>query len=164
MTSPVRDDPLGAVRSFARSSPRQTFVLIPILTAIGEVLLRGRPRVRAEWLGLCFAGYALYRAAGAYRSAERAGPAGFASPPERLVTTGPYGWSRNPMYLGHLAFLAGLALATRSQVAVVGLAWQWCRLAERVRMDEERLERVFGDEYRDYVRRVPRWLPLPAEA
>ena len=156
-------DPLALARALGGSSPRQTFVLIPLLTAASELLPRRRPRVRGEWLALCIAGYALYRGAGAYRQAERAGPPGFERAPDRLVTTGPYAWSRNPMYLGHLVFLAGLALATGSPVAVGGLLWQWRRLGHRVRVDEERLERIFGDEYRDYVRRVPRWLPLPAE-
>lgn len=65
------------------------------------------------------------------------------------------------MYLGHLVYLAGLVLATGSPIAVAGLLWQWLRLAARIREDEERLERIFGDEYRDYVRDVPRWLRLP---
>ncbi len=156
-------DPLGAVRWLARSSPRQTFVIIPLLTLLGELVLRRRVSIRAEWLALCAGGYALYAVAGAHRRAERAGPAGFARPPDRLVTSGPYAWSRNPMYLGHRVFLAGLALATGSPVAVAGLMWQWRRLGERVHIDEERLERIFGDEYREYVRRVPRWARLPAE-
>jgi protein-S-isoprenylcysteine O-methyltransferase Ste14 len=62
------------------------------------------------------------------------------------------------MYLGHLLFLAGLALATGSRVALVAFVWQAYRLSDRVAIDEERLERIFGDDYRDYVRRVPRWL------
>ncbi|HEX9436645.1 MAG TPA: isoprenylcysteine carboxylmethyltransferase family protein [Candidatus Limnocylindria bacterium] len=156
----MTNDPVAAVASLARSSPRQTFVLIPLLTLAGE-LLRGRPRVRTEWLAFCVIGYALYRGAGRYRAAKRAGPPGFARPPDRLLTTGPYAASRNPMYLGHLVFLAGLALATGSPVAVAGLLWQWLRLGARVLEDEERLDRIFGDEYRAYVARVPRWVRMP---
>jgi protein-S-isoprenylcysteine O-methyltransferase Ste14 len=154
----MRDRP-PSLADFAGSSPRQSFVIIPLLTLCAE-LLRGRaPRLRLEWLALWVAGYTLYRAAGRYRAVQRAGPPGFSRPPDRLLTTGPYAWSRNPMYLGHLLSLAGLALATGSPVAVAGLLWQWRRLAERVEIDEERLERLFGDEYRDYVGRVPRWVP-----
>jgi protein-S-isoprenylcysteine O-methyltransferase Ste14 len=156
----VSADPLGAVASVARSSPRQTFVLIPLITVAAELLGRRRRRVRSEWLLLCALGYALYRGAGEYRRAERAGPPGFERPPDRLVTTGPYALSRNPMYVWHLLFLSGLALATGSPVAVVGLLWQSRRLASRVAVDEERLERIFGQEYRDYKERVPRWLPV----
>ena len=148
-----------AIASLVSSSPGRSFVLIPLL-AFGSELVRGRGlRVRTEWLALWIAGYALYRGAGSYRMAQGAGSVGFARPPERLVTSGPYAWSRNPMYLGHLTSLAGLALATGSPIAVAGLLWQWRRLAERVAIDEERLERIFGDEYRDYRSRVPRWIP-----
>lgn len=153
----MRTEPACVVASLARSSPRQTFVLIPLLVLAGELLMGRRPRLRAEWLAACAAGYGLYRAAGAYRRAQRAGPPGSARPPDRLLTTGPYAYSRNPMYLGHLVFLAGLALATRSPVAVAGLLWQWRRLDARVIEDEERLERIFGGQYREYRRRVPRW-------
>ena len=152
-------DRAASLTAFAGSSPRQSFVVIPLLTLCAEVLRGRRPRLRAEWLALWIGGYVLYRASGRYRMARGAGSVGFARAPDRLVTTGPYGWSRNPMYLGHLLSLAGLALATGSPVAVVGLLWQWRRLAERVEIDEERLERVFGDEYRDYAGRVPRWVP-----
>lgn len=158
--TPVEADVIDKLASLGRSSPRQTFVLIPLLTAGAELLGR-RPRVRAGWLALVAAGYALYRGAGAYRLAQRAGPPGFATPPTRLVTTGPYAISRNPMYVGHLLFLSGLALATGSPVALGGLVWQLRRLRSRVAIDEERLERIFGDEYRAYIRRVPRWVPLP---
>jgi len=108
------------------------------------------------------AGYALYRAAGAYRSERGGGGPGFSAEPERLVTDGPYGLTRNPMYLGHLVFLSGLVALTRSPVALAGLGLQWQRLAERVRLDERRLADRFGHEYVEYVEHVPRWLPRPA--
>ena len=154
----------AAIRKFASGSPKQSFVIIPLLTLCSE-LLRGRPRWRTGWLALWVAGYALYRLAGRYRIGQGAGSEGFTRPPDRLVTTGPYALTRNPMYLGHLLSLAGLALATGSPVAVAGLLWQWRRLGGRVLIDEERLLRIFGDEYRDYMSRVPRWVPrLSSEA
>lgn len=152
-------EPRAALAQFVSGSPRQSFLIIPALTLFAELLRRRRPRWRTEWLVLWIAGYVLYRGAGNYRMVERAGPPGFTRPPDRLLTTGPYAVTRNPMYLGHLLSLAGLALATGSPVAVGGLLWQWRRLAGRVRIDEERLERIFGDEYRDYLGRVPRWVP-----
>jgi len=80
-----------------------------------------------------------------------------------LVTDGPYGRTRNPMYLGHLLFVVGLAAATCSPLAVLLGARQLARFRERVRVDEGRLERIFGDEYRAYRQRVPRWLPGAAD-
>ncbi len=140
-----------------RSSPRQTFVLFPLLSLGAAALARRRLDLR--WAPLLVIGYALYRGAGMYRDAQGAGSRGFAKPPVRLVTDGVYAHTRNPMYLGHLLFCTGLAAVTRSPVAVLLLLWQYARLSERVLEDEERLARIFGDEYRDYVARVPRWVP-----
>jgi protein-S-isoprenylcysteine O-methyltransferase Ste14 len=156
----VSDDLARAFSKAAGRSPVQTFVLVPVLTLTSELLIHRRVRLRTEWLLLCLAGYGLYRGAGRYRTAQGAGSEGFARPPQRLVTTGPYAVTRNPMYLGHLLFLAGVALATGSPVAVAGLLYQWRRLSRRVAIDEERIERIFGDQFREYRGRVPRWVPL----
>lgn len=155
----MTDDMMQSVEKTVAKSPVQTFVLIPLLTVLGEALVGRRVRLRGEWLLLCLAGYGLYRGAGRYRLAQGAGSEGFTRPPDKLVTSGPYAVTRNPMYLGHLLFLAGVALATGSPVAVAGFVYQWRRMSKRVRIDEERIERIFGDEYRQYTGRVPRWVP-----
>ncbi|HEX9495711.1 MAG TPA: isoprenylcysteine carboxylmethyltransferase family protein, partial [Candidatus Limnocylindria bacterium] len=102
------------------------------------------------------------RGAGAYRGDRGGGGPGFAAGPDRLVTAGPYGVVRNPMYVGHLLFLGGLVALTRSPAALAAVALQWQRFAERVRLDERRLADQFGHEYVEYVEHVPRWLPRPA--
>lgn len=77
---------------------------------------------------------------------------------DRLVTTGPYGMSRNPQIVGAIAFLLGVAMLGRSNGALVvavlyaGVAVMWIRLEERV------LERQYGPAYREYRRRVRRFL------
>jgi protein-S-isoprenylcysteine O-methyltransferase Ste14 len=103
-------------------------------------------------------GWLLYRLAGDYRR-SLAGGRGMATMPWRLVTGGPYAYTRNPMYLGHLVFVAGLVLALRSPVALLLLAERWRRFSARVADDERRLAEAFGPEYEAYVRSVPRWLP-----
>lgn len=80
-------------------------------------------------------------------------------PPDRLVTSGPYALSRNPMYLGHMLFTLGLALVFRSPVGAALVMERARRFQRRVRVDERRLEQIFGDEYRNYSRRVKRWIP-----
>jgi protein-S-isoprenylcysteine O-methyltransferase Ste14 len=147
------------VRRMFGSSPRQTFVLFPLAVLLFDAVVRRRVRLDPRALLLLTAGYGLYRYAGSYRDAQGAGSRGAARPPVRLVTDGPYGLTRNPMYLGHLTFVVGLAAATRSPLAVLLGARQLARFRERVRVDEERLERIFGEEYRAYRARVPRWLP-----
>lgn len=76
-----------------------------------------------------------------------------------LVTDGPFRVSRNPMYLGILLMLAGVA-------ALLGTAGPWLVVPALglvldivfVRREEERMERLFGDAYRSYKRRVRRWI------
>ena len=151
---------IEALRSAWSSSPRRTFVVLPIAAAGFEVL-RGRSPFRGGVLGFAImtAGYVLYRGAGSYREARGEGGPGFSIEPHALVTTGPYAVIRNPMYLGHHIFLAGLIACTRSPVALAGLFIQQSRFGERVRLDERRLADRFGHSYVDYVENVPRWLP-----
>jgi protein-S-isoprenylcysteine O-methyltransferase Ste14 len=81
--------------------------------------------------------------------------------PERLVQEGPYRCTRNPMYGGHLLFLTGLAIASRSPLAAGLLGWHLRWFADRVRKDEKRLQERFGPAYDDYCARTPRWIPRP---
>ena len=81
------------------------------------------------------------------------------TPPERLVTGGPFALCRNPMYLGHIIFLAGLALSLQSWLAAALAAGTAAWFQLRVRRDERRLEQRFGAPYREYVGRVKRWVP-----
>ncbi|MDO8562223.1 MAG: isoprenylcysteine carboxylmethyltransferase family protein, partial [Candidatus Limnocylindria bacterium] len=152
-------DLVAAFRAFVDHSPRQSFVLFP-LGVLAERALRGKLRdLDLRFVPLLAAGYGLYRWGGLHREANRAGTPGFKRMPERLLTDGPYAFTRNPMYLGHLPFLAGLALVTRSPAALAALLWQRARLRGRVAEDESRLATRFGDAYRRYTESVPRWLP-----
>lgn len=79
-----------------------------------------------------------------------------------LVTDGPNAITRNPMYVGMAGVLAAHALwrgGWRTVLPVAGFVAIIDRV--QVRPEEEALRGVFGDEYVDYCRRVPRWLPLP---
>lgn len=80
-------------------------------------------------------------------------------PPERIVEHGPYRYVRNPMYLGHLIFMLGLALTFRSWLAVALLVFHVAWFNRRVIEDEARLEAQFGSVYLDYKARVKRWIP-----
>ena len=65
----------------------------------------------------------------------------------------------NPMYLGHLIFLAGLAFALDSWLAAALFVFHAAWFDRRVRDDEARLIALFGDPYRAYLARVKRWIP-----
>jgi len=146
--------------SWLSSTPRRTFVLWPVvLLGCEAALQRGFPRVELWALPLLVWGVLQYRLVGKYRLREGGGGPGLSVPPERLVTGGPYRWCRNPMYLGHLIFLAGLALALRSWLGAVVFVLHAAWFQRRVRSDEKRLALLFGDPYRDYRVRVKRWIP-----
>jgi hypothetical protein len=151
---------LDQIIGFASRTPNRTFVLYPaIVTVWGILASRGRPRLRWQFAPLLAWGYLQYRRCGQYRRELGGGGPGLQAPPVALVTTGPYAYVRNPMYLGHIIFLVGLALATRSRLAwliAIGTAW-WFN--SRVAGDEVRLQERFGEPYRAYQRRAGRWLP-----
>ena len=75
-----------------------------------------------------------------------------------LVTDGIFGWMRNPMYVGGTLFLAGLAIALASDwmlvLTVVAAAILHFGVVKR---EERYLEAKFGDAYRAYKARVPRY-------
>ena len=79
--------------------------------------------------------------------------------PTALVEGGLYRISRNPMYLGMVLVLAGLALrlGTVSPWLVIPL---FILVIDRrfIRDEEQLMEAQFGDSYRDYRNRVRRWL------
>lgn len=76
-----------------------------------------------------------------------------------LVTTGLHRFSRNPMYLGHSAILAGLALALGNALAFAAVpAYAGYITRFQIRPEERALHARFGEAYAAYLRRVPRWL------
>jgi protein-S-isoprenylcysteine O-methyltransferase Ste14 len=81
--------------------------------------------------------------------------------PAFLMTGGPYAFSRNPMYIGELALWLGLAILYGSPVILAGFV-VWVLAMQRLAVREELgLEAAFGDLYRQYKTRVPRWIGLP---
>lgn len=146
-----------SLRRLFTSTSRRTFVLYPATVAVEQ--LRSRRPLHWRWMPAMAAGYLQYRWAGRYRTAMGGGGPGQGNPPERIVETGVYAWTRNPMYLGHLLFLAGLTLTTRSPLAAAILAVNLPWFHRHARRDEARLAERFGGEYERYRDRVPRWLP-----
>ena len=81
-------------------------------------------------------------------------------PPKRLVISGPYEWVRNPMYVGAGLVLLGEAVfweAPRLLVYLTSFAVATHLFV--VCYEEPALRRKFGEEYRRYCQRVPRWFP-----
>jgi len=149
-----------SVRRWLGSTSNRTFIAWPVALLAAEALLQqGVPVIHWWGLPLLAWGYLQYRLVGNYRARIGGGGPGIAIAPERIVESGPYRWVRNPMYLGHLIFFAGLALTLGSWIALAVLAFHAFWFDRRVREDEGRLEQLFGEPYRAYCRRVKRWIP-----
>lgn len=80
-------------------------------------------------------------------------------PPQALVTTGPFAWTRNPIVLSHALASIGVALLVASPTAVVLVLLLGIPVQFIVRSEERTLEARYGDAYRRYREAVPRWLP-----
>lgn len=81
-------------------------------------------------------------------------------PPRRLVIEGPYRHVRNPMITAVLVVLAGEAVFFWSLPLLIWFALFFVGTYTVFRLFEEpELEQRFGEEYREYKRNVPRWLP-----
>ena len=80
-------------------------------------------------------------------------------PTTAIVATGPYRFTRNPMYVGLAALYLGITLWVDSLWPVLFLPAVLFMIQRFVIAREERyLEAKFGDQYRGYKARVRRWI------
>ncbi|WP_347266337.1 isoprenylcysteine carboxylmethyltransferase family protein [Paracoccus sp. (in: a-proteobacteria)] len=79
--------------------------------------------------------------------------------PEALVTSGPFGYSRNPIYLADLLLFAGLMLASGRIAGLLLVPVLALVLQQRfIRHEEEVIARAFPDAYSSYRQKVRRWI------
>jgi protein-S-isoprenylcysteine O-methyltransferase Ste14 len=92
---------------------------------------------------------------------KHSGTTGFPGDPTRkLVISGPYRWMRNPIYAGDILLLFGVALLTRSLILLLAAFGSIPAFHVVVCFIEEPItERHLGDEYQEYKKNVPRWIP-----
>jgi protein-S-isoprenylcysteine O-methyltransferase Ste14 len=116
--------------------------------------------VLADWLGAIVFALALALLAWAIATIARAGsnvPTN--RPTTTIVDSGPYRFTRNPIYLGMVLGLVGLAIALNSLWLLLMLVpFALVIRYGVVAREEAYLERKFGDVYRCYCARVRRWL------
>ena len=112
------------------------------------------------WLGYALVliglGLTISAASGFMRARTTLDPHGSVS---NIVTSGPYRFSRNPIYLGFVCLMIGFPFIFRtywglilSPLLIVLMNWLV------IRHEEAYLEKKFGDEYTSYKSRVRRWL------
>ncbi|WP_020522491.1 methyltransferase family protein [Catelliglobosispora koreensis] len=92
------------------------------------------------------------------RSWQAAGQVRLANP-GALITSGPYAVSRNPMYIGWSLLQLGIGLASRTTWIVATLPPAALWIHRQVVGEERRLTDAFGDDYTQYRRSTPRYLP-----
>ena len=78
---------------------------------------------------------------------------------EALATSGPYAYTRNPLYLGSLLIGVGFAVAARSWWVGVVLVVMFFAIYLPVIRDEEAFLRQKFPEFEEYARQVPRMFP-----
>jgi len=127
---------------------RTVWVLVPLY------LLLARPTALFIAIGLLFA------VAGGM---TRAWAAGAIRKNKVLSTHGPYAFTRNPLYLGSFLIGLGFAIAAGPDrwwiFTAIFIAFFVLVYFRVMRKEEDRLERLFGQEFRSYAAAVPRFLP-----
>jgi len=83
------------------------------------------------------------------------------TPLDKPVTKGIYHFSRNPMYFGGFLGFIGISIASISWIYLL-LATVWMILQHIVVVSEERFcLKKYGNAYREYMNRTPRWIGIP---
>ena len=83
---------------------------------------------------------------------------GIDSSKTQLVSTGLFGVSRNPIFLGMVGTLLGLLLVLPNALTLTIFALDFALMQIQVRLEEEFLRRSQEGEYEEYANRVRRWL------
>ncbi len=149
-----------AIVKFLKSTPNRSFIIYPITVLLWEYFVRdGKLAIETYYIVLMVWGYGQYRFCGKYRRKIGGGGPGLENPPERLVTSGIYRYTRNPMYLGHIIFLIGLTLTLKSFLAALITLGTAIWFHFRVVGDERRLIDLFGAPYLKYMKQAKRWIP-----
>jgi len=123
--------------------------LLSVMLSWGTRLLLGLELIAAG-VALVYAAQKAFRAAHTHVEPWK--------PSTALVTTGIFAWLRNPMYVGGMAILVGLAVLLASDWMVVMTVLAGLVLHFGVVKREERyLQAKFGEAYRRYCAAVPRY-------
>jgi len=81
-----------------------------------------------------------------------------ANPPKKLVVTGLYQYTRNPMQTGVYGTLLGFSILYQSPGALLlTMGWMTLLTFWLVKVEEPELEKRLGQAYLEYKARVPRW-------
>ena len=123
--------------------------LLTLLLSIEDRIVIGVLLV-AVGLGLAMAALGMFKSARTHAEPWK--------PSTALVTDGIFKWLRNPMYVGGISLLAGLAILLASDwMLVMTIVFVPVIHFGVIKREERYLEAKFGDSYRQYKARVPRY-------
>jgi hypothetical protein len=84
---------------------------------------------------------------------------------KKLTVSGPYAWTRNPLYFGSFLLVVGFAVASHSWVAAALIVGYYAIFYPAVmRREEGELRRKHGEAFDEYAARVPLFFPAGAAA
>jgi protein-S-isoprenylcysteine O-methyltransferase Ste14 len=165
----LADSPRAPQNAPPMTTVRKTKLVPPVWLALSIIAMallhRFLPIVQLihwplRWLGVLpmIAGIALATRGASLFNRHGTGVVPF-SPVTHLVLEGPYRFSRNPMYLGMVQLLIGVALlfGTLSPWFVIPL-FAWWIDRRFIAQEEMMLEEHFGEDYLAFKRRVRRWI------
>lgn len=128
---------------------RRIRVPLGFLFAVAYIWL-AHPTARSIIIGSCISLVGLFL---------RALASGHVKKNEHLTTSGPYAYTRNPLYFGSLVLAAGFAVASRSWWIALIAAVMFFVIYIPVIRSEEAFLRSHFPEFEEYARHVPRLFP-----
>ena len=128
---------------------RRIRVPLGFLLAIAYIWL-----ARPSWLSIAIGAVVAFAGV-----AIRAAASGHVKKNQELTKTGPYGYTRNPLYLGSVVIAAGFAIAALSIWIVLILVVMFLAIYIPVIRSEEAFLRTTFADFDDYCARVPRVIP-----
>ena len=81
---------------------------------------------------------------------------------DRLATTGPYAHTRNPLYFGSFLIAAGFAVAAHWSLLLLVIAFFVLVYGPTIEKERYGMSKRFPDEYAEWERNVPLFVPRPA--
>jgi protein-S-isoprenylcysteine O-methyltransferase Ste14 len=152
----------AAVRIFPPAVPLLTILLGVALKRLCPSKLKfnlsclSRYGIGGAIVGVAVLGLGLYPVILLRRSGQSENPW---TTTTEIVTRGPFGFSRNPLYLQMILGCIGFAIMLRNVwILLLTPLAAWALQVLAILPEEAYLERKFGESYRSYKRRVRRWL------
>ena len=88
---------------------------------------------------------------------------------QKIITSGPFARVRNPLYVGNLLLSMGLVICSNVEVGLTPhdniyftllfVLFFFLQYIPIVNWEENNLKSIFGKDYEDYLKKVPRWIP-----